>query len=111
MENNISKYGGNSTNIHKAFQHLDTILDEQPSDNEYTVIFISDGGHNVGGNIDELLTKLKGNHRQLKLNFICLGVGKGFPTKISMTLKEKYHCGDPSMPSIFLIEYCSDEAF
>lgn len=28
-----------------------------------------------------------------------------------MILKEKYHSGDPSLPAIFLIEYCSDEAF
>lgn len=28
-----------------------------------------------------------------------------------MVLKEKYHTGDPSLPAIFLIEYCSENAF
>lgn len=28
-----------------------------------------------------------------------------------MILKEKFHTGDPSVPSIFLIEFCSEEAF
>ena len=45
------------------------------------------------------MTSLKGNHKKAKINFICLGVGSGFPTRISMILKEKYHNGDPSVPS------------
>jgi len=57
------------------------------------------------------LTSLKGNHKKAKINFICLGVGSGFPTRISMILKEKYHNGDPSVPAIFLIEYVSENAF
>ena len=56
-----------------------------------------------------MLPKLNGTNR--KLNFLCLGVGKSFPTYISMTLREKYHTGDASLPAIFLIEYITEEAF
>lgn len=107
---NINTYGGNSTNIHKGFKYLDEILNKKEHE-EYTIIFISDGGHNTGGNIDQLLTTLEGNKHKIKINFVCLGVGSGFPTRISMILKEKYHTGDPSMPAIFLIEYISENAF
>ena len=42
---------------------------------------------------------------------MCLGVQSGFPTFISMFLRELYHRGDATCPSIFLIEYSSDKAF
>lgn len=76
-----------------------------------TIIFLSDGGHNSGGNIDLLLKKLKGVPQGMKINMICMGVGKGFPTTISMILKEKYHTGDSQMPALFLMEYISEKAF
>lgn len=38
------------------------------------------------------MQKLKGNTGHI-INFICLGVGAGFPTFISMRLREKYHNG------------------
>lgn len=38
------------------------------------------------------------------LNFICIGVGKGFPTFISMDLREMYHNGDKSIPPLFLVD-------
>jgi len=40
-----------------------------------------------------------------------LGIGKDFPTFISMELRKKYHTGDESIPAIFLIEYPSELAF
>lgn len=47
------------------------------------------------------------NHR---INFICLGIQKGFPTFISMRLRELYHNGDDNVPALYLIEYVSEKA-
>lgn len=99
------------TNIYQAFVHLEKLLMNEDENSDITVIFISDGQHNSGGDIYPLLNKLNGNHRGIRINFICLGVRKQFPTKISMILKEKYHTGDPGLPAIFLIEHSSEKAF
>lgn len=42
------------------------------------------------------------------LNFICLGVGQGFPTKISMSLRKLYHSGDLSIPPLFIVDTNSE---
>ena len=99
------------TDIYKAFLHFEKMLDNLPKEQPVVVIFISDGGHNVGGDITKLLPKLQGNTNNRKINFLCLGVGKSFPTYISMTLREKYHRGDQTLPAIFLIEFVTEEAF
>ena len=49
------------TNIFLAFQHLEIILEENKNQKEIVVIFISDGGHNVNGDIFKLIKDLKGN--------------------------------------------------
>ena len=56
-------------------------------------------------------SQLKGNLLNHRINFICLGVEKGFPTNLSMNLRELYHRGDPQIPAIYLIEYSSEQAF
>jgi hypothetical protein len=38
------------------------------------------------------------------LDFVCLGVGNGFPTHISMGLRKLYHSGDLSIPPLFIVE-------
>lgn len=42
---------------------------------------------------------------------MCVGVGSGFPTRVSMYLRERYHRGNEAIPSIFCIEYISEKAF
>lgn len=43
------------------------------------------------------------------LNFICIGVGNGFPTHISMSLRSLYHTGNLSIPPIFIVDVNSKE--
>lgn len=111
LKDRIQEHGGSMTDIYKAFEHFETMLEEIPKEQPVVVLFISDGGHNVGGDIKSLLPKLKGNKDNRKINFLCLGVGKSFPTYISMTLREKYHTGDQTLPAIFLIEFITEKAF
>ncbi len=70
------------------------------------MIFISDGDDNHAGTLEERMKTLSGN-QNLKINFLCLGIGKEFPTFISMRLREKYHSGDEQIPAIFMIEFVS----
>jgi len=35
---------------------------------------------------------------------INIGVGRGFPTFLAMQIRETYHNGDDTLPSVFLIE-------
>ncbi len=111
LDQNINKHGGGGTNIYTAFQKLEEELTKIQKDIPLVIIFISDGGHNSGGDIKTLLKKLKGNVDKRSINFICLGVGKGFPTFLSMELKELYHNGDLTLPAIFLIEFVSEKAY
>jgi hypothetical protein len=40
-----------------------------------------------------------------------LGIQSGFPTTISMTLRQLYQHGDETIPALYLIEYASEKAF
>ena len=65
-----------------------------PDNHQITVIFISDGRDDRTSSLEKRMNEsLKGNKR-LRINFLCLGVGKNFPTFISMKLREKYHNGE-----------------
>ena len=58
------------------------------------------------------MEKLKGvKNTKITINFLCIGIGKDFPTFVALKLREKYHNGDNSIPAIFLIEYVSNKAF
>lgn len=54
LDKNINKYGGGGTNIYLALKNMEKIIEETKKD-EYIVIFMSDGGHNVGGDINECM--------------------------------------------------------
>jgi len=110
LKDSISQYGSSMTNIFLAFQHLETEMQKIPDDEEIKVIFVSDGQDTCNGNLEVLLRGLQGAMNK-KISFMCLGVQSGFPTFLSLNLREKYHRGDPTIPSIFLIEYASDKAF
>lgn len=107
----LSNHGGGGTNIPNAFQKLELELEKTPKDTPITVIFISDGQDSNLSTLGTRLKTLKGNQSQHALNFICLGVGSGFPTFLSMELRQRYHLGEETLPAIFLIEYASEKAF
>lgn len=110
LSDDIYKHGGSMTNIYAAMQRLDNELKKIPIDEEVRVCFVSDGEDTCNSNLMERLKTLRGRMGG-KLTFMCVGVQSGFPTKVSMFLREKYHRGDSTVPSIFLIEYASDKAF
>lgn len=110
ISDKISTYGGGCTNILMAFQEFEKRIQTIPVDEEIKVIFLSDGQDTVNQKLEEKLKTLKGGQNR-KITFMCLGVQSGFPTFISMYLRELYHRGDATCPSIFLIEYSSDKAF
>ncbi|CAK71167.1 unnamed protein product (macronuclear) [Paramecium tetraurelia] len=111
LSKRIKDHGGGGTEIVPAFQTMETELQKVPIQNNITVIFISDGQDNNVRTIDERMKKLGGNTQNRNINFICLGVESGFPTNISMNLRQLYHRGDPQIPAIYLIEHASPQAF
>lgn len=111
LDKDIYKHGGGGTIITSGFELLEQQLANVPSDQDITVLFISDGEDNNRHTLEKRIADLKGNMSIHRINFICLGVGSGFPTFISLRLREKYHNGDETLPSIFLIEYVSEKAF
>ena len=83
-----------------------------PEEASITILFISDGQDTVNGE-QKLMKKMKelrgGLGRDITL--LCLGIQSGFPTKISMNIRELYHTGDEKIPALYLIEYASEKAF
>ncbi|CAD8122178.1 unnamed protein product [Paramecium sonneborni] len=96
---NINQYGGGGTDITRAFVALNQEIVKQNITNDLTVVFVSDGQ----GNYDDKI--IKQNMPNVKnLNFICVGVGNGFPTHISMSLRNLYHTGNLSIPAVFIVD-------
>ncbi|CAD8065742.1 unnamed protein product [Paramecium sonneborni] len=95
---NINTYGGGGTDITIAFSELNKLLYSLKQKKNVTVLFVSDG---QGSFTKDLINKSRPEIQNL--NFICIGVGKGFPTFIAMDLREMYHNGDRSIPSLFLV--------
>lgn len=107
----IKDYGGGMTDIYLAMEELEFKLKKIPKGEEVNVIFVSDGNDTCNDDkIEAMLDSLKGAN-DWKISFMCVGVKSGFPTFLSLSLREKYHRGDSTIPSIFLIEYTSDKAF
>lgn len=107
----IYKHGGGGTSINTGFIFFEnTILPKIAADVELKVIFISDGQDNRLDTLQTRLDQLCGAQGR-DISFMCLGVLSGFPTFISMQLRQKYHTSDPTVPSVFLIEYSGQKAF
>jgi hypothetical protein len=107
----IHYHGGGGTNLYRAFALLEQKLSQLQANMNVTVIFISDGQDNNKTLCKKRLDKLKGSSKKNTINFLCIGIGKDFPTFVALQLREKYHNGDASIPAIFLIEYASRKAF
>jgi hypothetical protein len=46
--------------------------------------------------------------KDLVVNFLCVAVGKGFPTFLAMRFRDMYHTGDTNAPPVFLINTSSE---
>ena len=111
LNEDIQVHGGGGTNITAGFVKLDQELMKLPQGSNITIVFISDGEDNNINTLNARMSELEGNDGTKRINFICIGVGSGFPTFISMKLREKYHNGDETLPAIFLIEHISEKAY
>ena len=107
----LNKHGGGGTTLDEPFLKFQEVWrDKIPSDHDIKVIFISDGQDNDLPSLDNRLSKLKRVNDNQLVTFMCLGILSDFPTFVSMKLREIYHNGDPTCPSVFLIEYMSEKA-
>jgi Mg-chelatase subunit ChlD len=101
-------YGG--TEIEGGFKLCNDLLREEVKKfgrHHFTIIFISDGADNSSHTIKERMENLRKQivtAEGLRINFICVGVGSGFPTFLAMQARSMYHNGDASVPPVFLIE-------
>ena len=111
LEGDLYKYGGGGTNITCGFELLDKKLKKTDPSISITLIFVSDGDDNNQATLANRINNLLGHRNKFNISFLCLGVGKEFPTRVALRLRQKYHNGDPSVPAIFLIEYPSKAAF
>lgn len=100
------------TNIFAAFEKLEERLTNVPEDASITIVFISDGQDTTNGQakLREKMKKLNGGQGR-DITMLCLGIQSGFPTKMSMDIRELYHTGDEKIPALYLIEYASEKAF
>ena len=80
-----------------------------PEEASITIVFISDGNDTTNGGTDKVLQKMKSLRGGLgrDITLLCLGIQSGFPTKLSMQIRELYHTGDEKIPALYLIEYAS----
>ena len=106
LTSRIQDYEGGGTEIEQGFKELNQILKSDANIHpNLTVLFVSDGGDNNPGTLDDRLKKLSFQiDKTKKCNFLCLAVGNGFPTFVAMCLREMYHNGDSNLPPVFLIE-------
>ena len=106
IEENILKTSdcGGGTEILSGFYLVNDSLQKMKSQGikDFTIIFISDGEDNNKSTIEHRINTTLNIPSELTINLICIGVGSGFPTFISMQLREKYHNGNPSIPAVFL---------
>jgi hypothetical protein len=112
LSEDLNKHGGGMTNIYAAFEKLEERLLTVPEEASVTIVFISDGQDTTNGEakLREKMKKLKGGQGR-DITMLCLGIQSGFPTKMSMDIRELYHTGDEKIPALYLIEYASEKAF
>ena len=111
LSTNINDHHSSGTVISKGLILFEEELKKIPVDKSIGLIFLSDGADGSPGTLSTLLSQPKTVLDGRKLAFLCLGAGKGFPTKTAMQLRKTYHRGDDSVPAVFLIEHPSDNAY
>lgn len=104
---------GGGTNIPSGFEKaFQTINEKKHSEKQFTILFISDGADSYMDSVQtriNLLPSVSSLGEDLSINLICIGIGSGFPTFISMNLRMKYHTGASSIPAVFLVEHFVDD--
>ena len=70
-----------------ALEQIDLLSKKGKSD--FTILFISDGVDNNQNTIQQRVNDMSNIDSKLTIKLICLGVGSGFPTFISMDLRKK----------------------
>ena len=97
----LNKHGGGGTTLDEPFLKFQEIWREQiPPQNEIKVVFISDGQDNELATLQNRLEKLRPVVPGQIVTFMCLGILSEFPTFVSMKLRDIYHTGDPTCPSV-----------
>lgn len=111
LSENLNQHGGGGTKIPEAFQTFEQQLALIPENSTVNAVFISDGEDNYINTVEERCNSLLKGSTKHRINFMCLGIQSGFPTFLSMKLRQIYHTGDGSIPALYLIEYASEKAF
>lgn len=103
LSSNINDHHCSGTCIWPGVQLLIKSIEERVAPNETaTVVFVSDG---EGESMDYLMTCFAGLPSMSQhLNFLCWGIGRGFPTGLAMALRDKLHRGPADTPPVFLME-------
>lgn len=113
LTDNLSDWGGTTTLIIEAFMRMEkeiSIQKELIKSDKLTIVFISDGMDTTGKLVESKINLLNKLNQFKLVNFICIGIGSGFPTSLSMDLRAHYHNGSSEIPPLYLVENTSDHA-
>ena len=58
------------------------------------MLFVSDGEDNYDYMFEQRFKRLKGNYKNIELNFIVLGLGCEFPLETAIKIRNLYHNGN-----------------
>lgn len=108
-------YGG--TNIRSGIELLIETVNKYIDKNNknITVVFVSDGADGnptaldkyMKGEMIHSLSKLRSS--DVSLDFICFGIGEGFPTKIAMNFRNCFHTGRDKIPNAIIAKSFTDD--
>lgn len=103
----INAYGGGGTTIKAGFRRLSERLLVYDKATPTTVLFVSDGADTTGNGIKSIVNDCAALPWPTAINFICWGIGRGFPTELAMGIREKLHTGPTSSPPVILMDNSS----
>lgn len=103
---NLTGVNAGGTNIISGINLAKDIINEERAKGKqsFTIIFASDGSDSSGRSFTDHLSRVGYNFDTTGIEFICVGVGNGFPTTVSLTLRNKLHSGRGTIPSVFKID-------
>jgi hypothetical protein len=104
-------HGGRCTDIANGFHQMSICLESLPRGTPTVLLFISDGCDNSGNKSSNCarIVRLAGE-RMWPENFsvVCCGVGTGFPTALSMGIREVLHRGDRAAAPLVVAQNIED---
>jgi len=89
------------TNIISGVQVLHNELCKLPKGSKITVLFVSDGQDDPATVTKKL--KIFSRPETLDINFLCVGVGRGYPANVALKFRDCYHSGRIDIPAHVLI--------